>query len=66
MLRVISLFGFGGGFLMISPDLRSTVLAALATGLSDLDKYSPWSYVACAVAGLLFVGVWLNRGSRVG
>jgi hypothetical protein len=64
MLRALSIFGFGGGFLMISPSLRSVVLGGLATGIGDLDKYSPWSYIAGAVVGLLVVAVSLNRNSR--
>ena len=56
--------GFGGGFLVISPNLRGLVMGGLATAIGDLDKYSPWSYVGCAVAGLLLVTICLNKGSR--
>jgi hypothetical protein len=64
MIRALSLVGFGGGFLMISPNLRGMVMGGIATAVADLDKYSPWSYVGCAVAGLFLVTVSLNKGSR--
>jgi hypothetical protein len=64
MIRVFSLCGMGGAFLMISPNLRSVVQNGLAAGLGSLDTYSPWSYIACAVAGLIFVALYISRGSR--
>jgi len=48
----------------ISPNLRDLVAGAFNSGLSDLDKYSPWSYVGCAVAALVFLTVLVNTGSR--
>ena len=64
MIRAISLLSFGGGFLMISPNLRTLMLGQLVTAIGGLDKYSPWSYIGCAVAGLVFATVVLIRGSR--
>ena len=64
MVRAISLLGFGGGFLAISPNLRSFALGGISTALDDLSRYSPWSYVVCGIAGLILVTVSVNRGSR--
>ena len=50
MLRAFSLLGMTGGFLVISPGLRGTLLAAFAQAAAGLDKYSPYSYIAVAVA----------------
>jgi hypothetical protein len=38
------------GFLMISPGLRGTLLNGLAQAAAGLDKYSPYSYAAVALA----------------
>ena len=66
MIRAFSLIGFGALFLTISPVFRGSVMDGISTGFGSLDKYSPWSYVACAVVGLIFVTFSLNQGSRPG
>jgi hypothetical protein len=50
MLRVISIFGMAGGFLLISPSLRGSVLTGLGHATFELGKYSPYSYIALALA----------------
>ena len=59
ILRVLSLCGLGGGFLLISPSLRGGVNTAMATLVSSLNQYSPWSYVGAALAlfGLLMISM---------
>jgi F0F1-type ATP synthase assembly protein I len=64
MVRAISIFGFAALFLLISPAFRGNVMDGISFGYGTLDKYSPWSYVACAVIGLIFAGFAINRGSR--
>jgi hypothetical protein len=64
MVRAISIFGFAALFLLISPVFRGNVMDGISLGYGSLDKYSPWSYVACAVIGLIFITFSLNRGSR--
>ena len=49
MIRVISLFGMAGGFLVISPSLRGTVLFGLGRATFFLDKYGPYSYILLAL-----------------
>lgn len=39
-----------GGFLLISPSLRGTVLFGISRGMFELAKYSPYSYIALALA----------------
>ncbi len=50
LLRFISLLGMTGGFLLISPSLRGTVLFGISRGMFELAKYSPYSYIALALA----------------
>jgi hypothetical protein len=57
MLRIISIFGMAGGFLMISPELRGTVLFGLGKATFEMGKYSPYSYIALAIA-LGATAVW--------
>jgi hypothetical protein len=48
------MFGFAGAFLMISPDLRNSVLDAVNFATIFVQQYSPYSYFAAAV--LVFGG----------
>ena len=57
MLRVISLFGMAGGFLLISPSLRGSVLFGLGEATTQMSKYSPYSYIVLALA-LGAAAVW--------
>jgi len=50
MLRAFSLLGMTSGFLIISPGLRGTILDGIATVAAEMDKYSPYSYIAVALA----------------
>ena len=50
MLRACSLVGLASGFLIISPGLRETLLNGIAQAAAGLDKYSPYSYAAVALA----------------
>jgi hypothetical protein len=64
MVQAIAILGFSALFLLISPGLRSFAMGGIVAGFGSLDRYSPWSYVACAVAGLILVTFTLNRGSH--
>ena len=50
MLRAFSLLGMTGGFLIISPGLRETILTGFAQAAAGLDRYSPYSYIIVAIA----------------
>ena len=66
MLRACSLLGLAGGFLIISPALRETLLTGIAQAAAGLDKYSPYSYagVALALLGGLMVVFWKGSAAR--
>ena len=51
MLRVISIFGMAGAFLFISAPLRAAAMNGLGQAMFEMDKYSPFSYIALALAG---------------
>jgi len=42
-----------GGFLVISPGLRGTLLTGIAQAAAGLDRYSPYSYAGVTLALLL-------------
>lgn len=64
MARVLGLFGFTGGFLIISPDLRQMVLDGFGSSLSFVQNHSPFSYVGIVVAVFGLVSLTLVSGSR--
>jgi len=45
MLRIISIFGMAALFLLISGELRASVLLGLGKATFELAKYSPYSYI---------------------
>jgi hypothetical protein len=63
MLRAFSLLGMASGFLIISPGLRGTVLDGFALAAAGLDKYSPYSYIAVALALLAGLMAAFSRAS---
>lgn len=63
MSRAISLIGFGGIFLMISPKIRESLAECFQSGANRLDQHSPWSYVAVCVALLLGFMIFMSRAS---
>lgn len=64
MIRLLSLMGLGGGFLMISPELRGTVLSGLAAAEQTLNRYSPVSYVVLGLALLLGLVMSFRQGAQ--
>ena len=64
MLRGFSIFGLVGGFLMISPSLRLTVLTGIDTGMHAMSLHAPWSYCGAVSLGLVFVATILYRGAQ--
>ena len=50
MLRACSLVAMASGFLIISPGLRGALLNGFAQAVAGMDKYSPYSYAAVALA----------------
>jgi hypothetical protein len=64
MLRALSIFGLGGGFLIISPKLRFTVETSLDAGIDAMSVYAPWSYCGAVALALVMVAVTLFRGAQ--
>lgn len=64
MTRVIGLLGFAGAFLVISPDLRKTVLDAANITMVFIEQYSPYSYLGVAVLVLGGATVTLRAGQN--
>ena len=58
MMRILGLFGFTGGFLVISPALRQTVLDGANSVAVFAEQHSPYSYAGVAI--LVFGGVTLT------
>ena len=62
MVRAVCLIGMAGGFLVISPNLRDSVLDTFSQAATGLEDYSPYSYVGLGFA--IFVGLlyYFSRG----
>jgi len=52
-----------GGFLVISPKLRLTLVDTYAMVSTGLEDHSPYSYVAVGLGVFLLLVIILNRGS---
>jgi hypothetical protein len=64
MLKVFCAFGLGIAFLIISAELRGSLME-LIDGLGHLlAVYSPLSYVCVGVAGLLGAMIWVYRAAQ--
>jgi hypothetical protein len=64
MARALGLFGFTGGFLVISPELRHALADLANSGLLFVQNYSPYSYVGIALLAFGGVTVTLASGSN--
>ncbi len=53
MIRLASIGGMTGGFLMISPGLRGNVIKGYSMIMDILNDASPWSYLGIGI--LIFV-----------
>jgi hypothetical protein len=63
MVRAFSLLGMTGGFLVISPGFRGTLLSGFVQAAAALDKYSPYSYVGVGLALLGGLAIAFSRAS---
>jgi hypothetical protein len=63
MARVIGWFSLGGLFLAISPKMRDTMMTSFVKANSELETYSPYSYIGLIVAVLFMVMVVFHRSS---
>lgn len=63
MTRALGIFGFTGGFLLISPAMRQMVTDGVSGGLGLLQQYSPYSYVGVVLVVFGGVSLTLVSGS---
>jgi hypothetical protein len=64
MLRAASMFGLGGLFLLISPKLREQAWGMLGGGVSAMEFYAPYSYIAGGFLVVCTLMVSLYRGAQ--
>ena len=64
MLRVFSMFGLGGIFLMISPKLRGSVQEGIGSVYMAMQHYAPFSYVAFVLLVLIALLTSFYRGAQ--
>jgi hypothetical protein len=65
MARALGLFGFTGGFLVISPELRQTLVDLANSGMIFVQSHSPYSYAGIALVAFGGVTVTVVSGSRL-
>jgi hypothetical protein len=64
MLRALGIFGLAGAFLLISPELRGTVMQGIAAAGNYLSANSPASYVCLGVVGLVTAMIVVYRAAQ--
>jgi hypothetical protein len=64
MLRIFSMFGLGIIFLWISPPLRQQFFGALGKGVSAMDFYAPYSYIAGGILVFATMVFSFHNGSQ--
>lgn len=64
MTRLLGLFGFTGGFLIISASLRETLLDLANSGLIFVQAHSPYSYAGIVLVVFGLVTITLVSGSN--
>ena len=65
MARALGLFGFTGGFLVIPPQLRQTLVDVAYSSMAFVQSHSPYSYVGIVLLALGGVTVTLVSGSSL-
>jgi hypothetical protein len=61
MIRLASIGGMTGGFLMISPGLRGNVIKGYSMVVDILNDCSPWSYLAIGAGIFTLLTIELYR-----
>jgi hypothetical protein len=64
MLKVLGAFGLGIAFLVISPELRASLMELISAIGSFLNAHSPVSYFFVGIAGLLGAMIWVYRAAQ--
>ena len=61
MIRLASIGGMTGGFLMISPGLRANVIKGYSMIVDLLNDFSPWSYLVIGTGIFVLLTIELYR-----
>jgi hypothetical protein len=64
MLKVLGAFGLGIAFLVISPELRGSVMGGIEALGNFLTAHSPGSYVCVGIVGLGGAMIWVYRAAQ--
>jgi len=64
MVRLISIVGMGGGFLMISPKMREGLTQTLSVATDAMNQYSPYSYIGAALGIFALLTMSLHRSGK--
>jgi len=64
MTRLIAAVGFGGGFLLISPNLREGVGHVFDVLAQSMNEYSPFSYIGAAIFIFGLLTLSMHRSGR--
>jgi hypothetical protein len=64
MLRAFSIFGLGGIFLVVSPELRGSVMDEIQALGVFLNNHSPLSYLCVGAAALGGAMFWVYRAAQ--
>jgi hypothetical protein len=63
MVRALGMLGLAGGFLLISPKLRFSIIDGLSEASLGLERHSPYSYVVLGVAVLGGLLIYWSKAS---
>jgi hypothetical protein len=61
MLRLLTIGSMTGGFLIISPGLRGSLMKFYSSFVLTLDDFAPWSYIAIGLAFFVLLTIELYR-----
>jgi len=64
MTRFLGIIVFAGGFLMISASLRESAMSVIKALTDFTSGYSPYSYIAMAIAILAGITLTLRTGQE--
>lgn len=60
-VTMCGLVGLGGGFLMISPPLRESLMDVAGRGQQIVQAYQPFSYVGLGAVLIVALGFYMYR-----
>jgi hypothetical protein len=58
------MMGMGGGFMLVSPAFRGTVMHGVTSALTLVEHNGPYSYIGIGLALFAVAGIALNQQPR--